>query len=468
MKKFGILCFVLLYIFCFISVSATEIADDTSIIGGCNTLDGQVPILGNQLIDGNMKSAVLYDVNSDSLMYTYNADEKLPPSSLLKILTALIAIEKGELSDAVTVQESVLATLDEDAAKVKLAIDEVVTVKDLIYCMMVASGNDAAIVLADHVLGSQQAFVTEMNRYAAELGCTNTNFTNVHGLHDENQYTTARDIARILAKAVENEEFCAAFGARYYTVPATNKSEERKLSSQNYLINNDDDVNYYDERVTGSRTAIANDRSRSIASVAELNDMKLICIVMGAGSKYEDDGYSVRVYGGYNETKKMLDLAFTGYKTAQLLFPNQILLQKTVMNGSSDVSVGTMDGAFSVIPENITDTGLTYRYVNEVPLSAPVEKGQRVSTLQIWYGNVCVAQNDLYAMNSVKHVNSLVDDNGKTQNSVGAVKVILIILGVFAGLVVVMFGALYFLRISRIAKVRRHRRRNSIYRRRSR
>ena len=307
-----------------------------------------------------------------------------------------------------------------------------------------------------------------MNRYAAELGCTNTNFTNVHGLHDENQYTTARDIARILAKAVENEEFCAAFGARYYTVPATNKSEERKLSSQNYLINNDDDVNYYDERVTGSRTAIANDRSRSIASIAELNDMKLICIVMGAGSKYEDDGYSVRVYGGYNETKKMLDLAFTGYKTAQLLFPNQILLQKTVMNGSSDVSVGTMDGAFSVIPENITDTGLTYRYVNEVPLSAPVEKGQRVSTLQIWYGNVCVAQNDLYAMNSVKHVNSLVDDNGKTQNSVGAVKVVLIILGVFAGLVVVMFGALYFLRVSRIAKVRRHRRRNSMYRRRSR
>ena len=196
--------------------------------------------------------------------------------------------------------------------------------------------------------------------------------------------------------------------------------------------------------------------------------MKLICIVMCAGSKYEDDGYSVRVYGGYNETKKVLDLAFSGYKTAQLLFPNQILLQKTVMNGSSDVSVGTLEGAFSLIPENITDTGLTYRYVNEVPLSAPVEKGQRVSTLQIWYGNVCVAQNDMYAMNSVKHVNALFDDNGKAQASVGVVKIVLIVLGVFAGLVVVTFGALYFLRISRIAKTKRHRRRNSMYRRRSR
>ena len=412
MKKLGVIFLVILYLLCMIPVSAAEVQDDTSVISGSSTLDGQVPILGNQLIDSNMKSAILYEFNSDTLMYAYNADEKLPPSSLLKILTALIAIEKGALSDAVTVQESVLATLDEDAAKVKLAIDEVVTVKDLIYCMMVASGNDAAVVLADHILGSQEAFVAEMNRYSAELGCVNTNFTNVHGLHDENQYTTARDVARILSKAIQNDEF----GAKYYTVPATNKAEERHLSSQNYLINNDDDVNYYDERVTGSRTAIANDRSRAIASVAELNDMKLICVVMGADSQYEDDGYSVRVYGGYNETKKLLDLAFTGYKTAQLLFPNQVILQKTVMNGGSDVSVGTLDGAFSVIPNNITETSLAYRYINEVPLSAPIEKGQRVSTLQIWCGNVCVSQNDLYAMNSVKHVNNMFEDNHKSHS----------------------------------------------------
>lgn len=468
MKKIGVIFLIVIYLLCAIPVFAAETQDDTSIISGSSTLDGQVPILGNQLIDGNMKSAILYEVNSDTIMYAYNADEKLPPSSLLKILTALIAIEKGTLSDAVTVQESVLATLDEDAAKVKLAIDEVVTVKDLIYCMMVASGNDAAVVLADHVMGSQEAFVAEMNRYAAELGCVNTNFTNVHGLHDENQYTTARDIARILAKAIENEEFCASFGARYYTVAATNKSEERHLSSQNYLINNDDDVNYYDERVTGSRTAIANDRSRAIASVAELNDMKLICIVMGAGSKYEDDGYSVRVYGGYNETKKMLDLAFGGYKTTQLLFPNQVIMQKIVLNGGSDVSIGTMDGAFSVIPADVTQNSLVFRYVNEMALSAPIEKGQRVSTLQIWCGNVCVSQNDLYALNSVKPANALFDENDENNSAVGIIKYILFTVGALAGIAVICFAALYFLRVSRIAKTKRHRRRNSMYRRRSR
>ena len=468
MKKISIICLIVLYLLCSYPVFAADISEDASVISGSNTLDGQVPILGNQQIDKNMKSAVLYEVHSETLMYAYNADEKLPPSSLLKILTALIVIEKGNLADAVTVQESVLATLDKDAVSVKLAIDEVVTVRDLLYCMMVASGNDAAVVLADYIMGSQQAFVAEMNRYAAELGCTNTNFTNVHGLHDENQYTTARDVARLLAKAVENETFCDIFGAKYYTVPQTNKSEERHLSSQNYLMNNDRDINYYDERVTGSRTALANDGSRGVASVAQISDMTLICVVMGAGSEYEKDGYTVRVYGGYNETRKLLDLSDSGYKTAQLLFPNQVVLQKSVMNGNADISIGTQEGAFSVIPENATEASLSYRYVNEIPLSTPIERGQRVSTLQIWCGSVCVSQTDLYAMNSVKSATALFVDKDKDQPSISIIKTILIVMGTIAGMIVVAFASLYILRISRIARIKRHSRRNSSYRRRSR
>ena len=132
MKKIIVFCLLTVYLLYAFPVSVSEISNDTSVVSGSNSLDGQVPILGSQLIDGNMKSAILYEVNSDTIMYAYNADEKLPPSSLLKILTALIAIEKGNLSDVVTVQDSVLATLDPDAAKVKLAVDEVLTVEDLI------------------------------------------------------------------------------------------------------------------------------------------------------------------------------------------------------------------------------------------------------------------------------------------------------------------------------------------------
>ena len=468
MKKVGIICLVVLLLLSMHPVMAADAVENSPVAGGCSTLDSQMPFLGNQQVVKNGKAMVLYEANTDTLMYAYNPDERIEPSSLLKILTALIAVEKGNMSDAVTVQQEVLDTLDKDAAMVKLVVDEVVTVKDLLYCMMVGSGNDAAVILADHVMGSQQAFVAEMNRYALELGCTATNFTNVHGLHEENQYTTARDIARILAKAIQNETFCEIFGAKYYSVPETNKSEARNLSSQNYLMNNDHVVIHYDERVTGSRTAVASDRTRGIASVAQVNDMKLLCVVVGAESKYEEDGYTVKVFGGYDETKKLLDLGFNGYKTAQVLHANQIIQQRSVVDGSSDVLIGTQSGALAVVPDNIQENSLDYRYVNEIPLTAPIEKGQRLSTLQIWCGSVCIAQTELVAMNSVALAGSVFVDDGTNAGQFAFLNVVKYLLVALAVVVLLGVAVLYVLRGIRIVKARRQSRRNSRNRRRSR
>lgn len=468
MKKFIAICLALLVLLGNVTVFAAEPTEDASISSGCNTIDGAVSYLGVQTSVKNCKAAILYETNTDTLMYAQNADTQLPPSSLLKILTALIAIEKGNMSDVVMVKEETLATLASDAVSIDLVPEEVVTVQDLLYGMMVGSGNDAAAVLAEHIMGSQQAFVDEMNRYAQSLGCTATNFTNVHGLHDDAQYTTARDVGRILAKAVQNETFCEVFGEKYYTVPETNKSEARYLTSQNYLINNDKVIDYFDERVTGSRTAVANDRTRSIASVAQVNDMELICIVMGAESKYEDDGYTVKVYGSYKETKELFNLGFTGNKTTQILHSNQTFMQKSVMDGSSDVIIGTDTGAFAVVPENINENTLTYRYVNEVPMSAPIEKGQRAATLQVWLGAVCIAQADLFTMNKVLPAGAVFGENAARNGDFGFLKVLLYLLGGIAVVVVTGFIVLYLLRATYIAKARRRSRRNSRNRRRSR
>ena len=468
MKKFIAICLVLVVLLGNFTVFAADAAEDTSIISGCNTLDGVVPYLGVQTSVKNCKAAILYETNTDTLIYAQNADTQLPPSSLLKILTALIAIEKGNMSDVVMVKEETLATLASDAVSIDLVPEEVVTVQDLIYGMMVGSGNDAAAVLAEHIMGSQQAFVAEMNRYAQSLGCNATNFTNVHGLHDDAQYTTARDVARILAKAVQNETFCEIFGEKYYTVAETNKSETRYLTSQNYLMNNDKVIDYFDERATGSRTAVANDRTRSIGSVAQVNDMQLICVVMGAESKYEDDGYTEKVYGGYKETKELFDLGFTGNKTTQILHSNQTFLQKSVLNGSSDVLLGIENGVFAVVPENINENTLSFRYVNEVPMSAPIEKGEKAATLQVWLGAVCIAQADLFTMNKVLPAGATFDENGTGADASGFFKVLLYLLGGIGFVVVAGFIVLYLLRVTHIANVKRRSRRNSRNRRRSR
>ena len=461
MKKFFALIVAVLLVFAVIPFAAS--AECASVSSGCNTLDGEVPFLGNQKLVNNVVSAVLYEANTDTLMYADNVDEPLPPVSLAKILTALIAIEKGALSDVVTVRADVLNTIPKDAAIVGLIADEVLTLEDLINCMMVASGNDAAAVLADHVMGSQQAFVDEMNRYASEFGCTGTNFTNVHGLSDPNQYTTARDMARILAQAIKNEKFCEIFGNVYYNVPETNKFPIRYLTSENYLMNNDMVVIYYDGRVTGSRTGIANDWSRSIASVAKNDNMTLVCIIMGSKSVYEDDRYTVKVFGGYNETSQLLNMGFDGNKAAQILFENQILKQSSVLNGNCDVSIGTHDSAFSVIPATMDSLGLSYRYIDEVQLSAPIEKGQKLSSVQIWCGSVCVAETDLYAMNSVDVIETVSLNNGRSGK--GLFVWILYGLGAVLGIVLIGFIIISVLRAFHISKRRKVYRR---YRRRGR
>lgn len=438
-------------------------AEQISSSGGCSTLDGAVPFLGNQKLVDNAVSAVLYEVNTDTLMYADNADEPLPPVSLAKILTALIAIEKGTLSDAVTVRADVLDTLPKDAAVVELIVDEVLTLEDLINCMMVASGNDAAAVLADHVMGSQEAFVNEMNRYASDFGCTGTNFTNVHGLSDPNQYTTARDMARIVAKAIENDKFCEIFGDIYYNVPETNKSPIRYLESENYLMNDDMVMIHYDSRVTGSRTGIANDRSRSIASVAKSEDMTFVCVVMGAQSVYKEDGYTVKVFGGYDETRQLFDMGFEGHKTAQILFKNQIMKQNSVLNGNCDLSIGTLESAFSVIPATMDSQGLSYRFINERELVAPIEKGEKISAVQVWCGGVCIAEADLYAMNSVKVQEKVATH---TENSgISFWKMLLYGAGIVVAVIFVGFVVILLLRTFHISKRKKMHRR---YRRRSR
>lgn len=419
MRKLGLICltFCLLVVFTLnvIPVSCAEAVNNT-VTNGAHSLDGTIPLLGSDRIVTNVQSAIVYETKSQTLMYGFNADERISPASLVKILTALIVAERADLSDAVIVTEAVLSTVSADAVSADLVAGEVITAQDLLYCMMVGSANDAAAVLAEHISGSQSAFVEEMNRYATDLGCTQTNFTNVHGLHDDLQYTTVRDMARILAKAMENEVFCQAFGAVHYKVPATNLSEERSLSTGNYLMNNDSVQIYHDSRVTGGRTAVTSTGYRSIATSAEHNGMQLICIITGAQSVYKEDGYTVQIFGGYNETSMLLNAGFEGFEAKQVIYAGQTIDQYPVENGTSDVVVGAMDPVYTVLPYEVGSGDLDYRLVNKSDIfKAPVEKGQILSALEVWYGSSCVGYTDLYAMNSVPVIQNQVEDiGGKT------------------------------------------------------
>lgn len=404
-----IICISLLTNLLVLPVSAqapASLQNDTEAVdvgtSGCFSVDATVSILGADQLVKNAKSVFLFERNTQMLMYAWEPDLRLPPSSFVKILNAIIAIENGDLSDAVTVYQSVLDTVPSDAVSADLVADEVLSLEDLIYCMMVGSANDAAAVIANHIAGSQQLFVDKMNAFAQQLGCTGSNFVNVHGLHDDDQYITARDTARILSYAMENESFRTIFSAVYYTVPATNKSASRDLASGNFMMNQDDMQIYYDSRVIGGRTGVASDGTRCLATVAQANGMELICVVLGADSVYEEDGYSVRSFGGYNETKTLLDAGFTGYMTSQVLYDGQALLQREIANGDALLIAGPKTTIRAVLPDNMTTSDLTFKYSSSDQLHAPIAVGDKVCTVEIWYKNLFLGQTDLFAMNAVR------------------------------------------------------------------
>ena len=222
-------------------------------------------------------------------------------------------------------------------------------------------------------------------------------------------YTTARDICRILDFALEIPKFKEMFCAVSYTVPATNMSEERSLVTNNYLVSKDDVRVYFDERVTGGRTGVVQDGSRCIASTAELDGMSLICVVMGSASEYRADGKTVRSFGGFPETSALLDICFEGYKTVQVIYEGQILTQFPVTNGANDVSLRVDTSVSTVLPKSITSKQLTYRYTQR-SFTSPITAGQALSTVEIWYNDLCVGQAQLYAVNNVEDAGTLVKD----------------------------------------------------------
>lgn len=431
---------------------------------GTSGVDATVPLLGSQQLVENVKSAFLYERSSDTLIYAYNPDAQMYPSSLVKILTALLAIEKGELDDAVTVTEEVLTSVPYDAVSADLQAGEVMSLEQLIYCMMVGSANDAAAVIAHHISGSQDVFVQQMNEYAAELGCNNTQFMNVHGLHHEQQYTTARDMARILCQAMKNDDFVEIFSATEYEVPATNKSDIRDLATGNYMMKTDSV--YYDDRVSGGRTGVAEDGTRCLATSAEGNGLQLISVVMGAESVEEEDGYTLKIIGGYKETTTMLDKGLDGYKAVQVLFPNQAVTQNSVIDGENHVVLGTNVAVTAVLPSDVGIDDLTFRYTNTKEIRAPITEGELLSKVEVWYGATCVAKGDLYALNAVRSVletqTVAEDDNDGT-----AAKTALTVIAWVVGSCVVLVIAVRFLPTlrkiltkHRIKRYRRNRRRS--------
>ena len=446
-----------------------NISGDASVNAGCNSINAAQALIETNALELDLKAALMYELNSDTLLYAMNPDEKMYPASVTKLMTCLIALEKGNVEDIVTVSEAVAASTDPDGSNAKLQAGEEISLKDLLYCLMVKSANDAAATIAEYIGGSEAAFVEMMNDKAAELGCSNTHFVNPHGLHDENHYTCARDLAKILMAALEYDLFQEIYSTKIYEVPATNKSEARRLVTTNYMIEKSNIEYYYDERVIGGKTGFTTPAGRCFAGVSESGDLKLLTVVMGGTTSLSDSGLAI--YGSFEETGNLIEYAFDNFTSGQLLSPDAYLTSFPVTGGENDTQAVVKEAVSAVVPLDMPKSQLRYEYLlDDGTLSAPIQAGQALGVVRVWYQSNCLAQEEIYATvdSPVKEAVAATDpavSNTAVQEGSDILQIVLIIILILLALILLMI-VISMIRSSMLRARRRKQRRNQRRRRR--
>lgn len=474
MKKILLLSFILVFALLMGSLSVVAVTEnDRAATAGCSSIEAKLPIGGSDKLVESAEAVFLYELNTDTLVYGWNMDARIDPTGMVKILTVMVALEHCDLEEVVTVGDVHKVPELIGSVSVNLKKGEQIKMKDLLYCIMVASGNDAAYVVAEHIAGSQSEFVKLMNIKALELGCTDSEFANAHGLSGTGQYATARDLARITEAALEDPLFTEMFCAEEYTVPATNKSEERHLLTTNYMMSTLYTGKYYDVRVTGGKTAAASLTDRSLICTAEVGTSRYLCVLMSAEAVVSADGFVVQHYGSFEETKAVLDYGFRNFAVRQIVDNSQAVGQYAVPGGANDVVVHPSKDLYTVLPIGVTSEDLQWRSVVDADsLQSPISAEQALGTLEVSFQNIILGTCDLCAMHGVAVEGSVIQNAThlvKPEPERFDYKGLLIKIGIVLAVILVLVGLILILiRLVNSARIRQQHRRRKRNRRRSR
>lgn len=354
-------------------------------------------------------NAVLLDANHGEVLYNKKANERAYPASITKVMTALLvmeAIEYGQLSpgDVVTVSQTAVENISSEYVTGGFKAGETISIENLLYCMLLESDCDASNILAEAVDGSIQDFVSHMNRKAGELDCQGTHFTNTYGLHDENHYSTAYDLAVIMRAALEYDLFRTVIKTASYTVPATNMSGERFFYNKNGLISNLYYSGYYYDKCIGGKTGTTDDAGRCLAAAAEDGDELLISVVLGSGPM-PVPGEDELKQGQFRESKRLLEYGFDNFQRVTITKNSEPVttVRVTMSRQADEVNLKPQGSIVRTLPKSMDLDDIECRitrFADEV--EAPVEAGQVMGTMTLSYEGEVYGTLDLVAVTSVE------------------------------------------------------------------
>ena len=268
----------------------------------------------NQSIDSNAleswpqgphiysEAGIVMDADTGAILYAKNIDNPHYPASITKMLTGLVGLENNELTDIVTITPDDYNFLKKGDNHIGLKKDEQITMEDALHGTLLASGNEVAHAVASNTEGGYDNFIRLMNEKAKELGCQNSNFVNSHGLHDDEHYTSARDMALIASACFHDADFMRITGTKEYTIPTTNVTDVTRTIAQHHKMMFSWKSQYY-EYCVGGKTGYTDKALNTLVTMASKDGMNLVAVVLrthGSGNTYKD-------------TRTMLDYAFENF-----------------------------------------------------------------------------------------------------------------------------------------------------------
>jgi D-alanyl-D-alanine carboxypeptidase (penicillin-binding protein 5/6) len=324
---------------------------------------------------------VLMEAASGQVLAAEESDKPMPPASLTKLMTAYVvyeALADGSIAmtDKVSISEKAWRM---GGSQMFLEVGSQATVDELLDGLVVQSGNDASVALAEHVAGSEAAFVEQMNHYAGELGLSNTHFENSEGLAADSHYASARDIA-ILARAIIQR-----FPERYQ------RYAKRSFSYNDIEQYNRNDLLWSDPHVDGLKTGYTRDADYCLAASAERDGMRLISVVMGAPSDQKRT----------EDSRSLLSWGFRFFERHELYSAGEVLEEARLWYGARDrIPLGVAEALEVTIPKNRYDA-LEAEMVFDGRLSAPVDKGDRLGTVRVYLDDESIAEAPLVALEAI-------------------------------------------------------------------
>lgn len=350
----------------------------------------QIETVYNQKVDSNQwtnwpkgphiysEAGIVMDADSGAILYAKNIDNPHYPASITKMLTGLVALENNELTDIVTITPDDYNFLKSGDNHIGLKKDEQITMEDALHGTLLASGNEVAHAVASNTEGGYDNFIKLMNKKAKELGCQNSNFMNSHGLHDDEHYTSARDMALIASACFQNADFMRITGTREYTIPTTNVTDETRTIAQHHKMMFSWRSQYY-EYCVGGKTGYTDKALNTLVTMASKDGMNLVAVVLrthGTGNTYNDTrtmlDYAFENFSKVSVTEDMIEVS--GYKSidadAHVTLPSGITFDQLDCAVDNPTALGDKRGkliyTYEGQPVGEVEFTITDEYYNEI------------------------------------------------------------------------------------------------------